>query len=315
MKRYIISALAVIMVTALFIIGVGATDAESAVTEEVITDAVMTEDVSAEEIETEAVEGEVTVETVETEISETEGAEEAINVGEIKEIVNNSDTPSSAILMVMEKYDISFERAERLVYSVKAWGDSHLSGNELWDSLSEDIEANPQKYILIAAIFILFVILFVCVIRRMVSDMVQIRSIKMSNKRIEKAIAGDEGDADDTDNLRALISKKNAEIQQTAEELTKIKQQISEIVIAISNMKGIISESRDNTVSSLNVNKESAYQIIQLISALLDRKAPILSKEAREIWSAAAMENIKKVTTASAAKEDKDVVDSTESKI
>ena len=190
-----------------------------------------------------------------------------------------------------------------------------FSGNELWDSLSEDIEANPQKYILIAAIFILFVILFVCVIRRMVSDMVQIRSIKMSNKRIEKAIAGDEDGEGDTESIRALVAQKNKEIEQTADELAKIKQEIADIVLAISGMKDIITESRDNTASSLNVNRESAYQIVQLVSALLDRKTPMLSKEAREIWTAAAMENIKKVTTASATKEDKDVVDSTESKI
>lgn len=304
-KKYLAIILAIFAVLSVIVVVAKATDAETVGAVEVQTDFVSEGSVVfPDPVETEAGAIETEAATMETasvhvtetvyepipEVSETVAETDVlIDIDEAEQIINSSGSLSEAILKVAERWGISTERAERLVSTVKSWGDEHLADNELWQALSADIVENPAGYILFAVVVLLLVTVIGLLVRRVISDMGQIRSIKLDNAKIKQALLGDDDDAETS--LRALMTAKNKEVEAMKEEMAALRESVdvvdsefSKVNESIDALSETVSSMKADTAKAADVSLETGLQITQLIGIALDRKTPIVSSEARKLW-------------------------------
>lgn len=307
-KKYLAIILAIFAVLSVIVVVAKATDAETVGAVEVQTDFVSEGSVvfpdavetEAGVIETEAV-SEVATETAAEQIPEdtvpggvifpdSEGETvEIVDFGEVKDIIDSSESLSEAILRVAEKWGISLEKAEKLVGNVKNWGDEHLAENKLWQALSEDIAKNPAGYILFAVVILLLIAVIWFLVRRVISDMVQIRSIKLDNAKIKAALLGDDDNVETS--LKALMTAKNKEVEAMKAEMAALRESVdvvdsefSKVNESIDALSETVSSMKVDTAKAADVSLETGLQITQLIGIALDRKTPIVSSEARKMW-------------------------------
>ena len=281
--------LMIIMIFALLTVGVSATEGESAVWME-----------TSGECEAESF---TVCETVSEDGSVTEyetGSETEILIGGDVEsemvFTENEQTLSEAILAVAEELGISFEEAEALVAKAIMLGDKYLSDSDLWAAVAKDIGEHPAKWVLIAAVFLLILFLIGLLIKRVLNDAVSLQRTKIAIEGIGKTLNGDA--EDDGGSIRALIGEKNAVIESLKAENGELKDEIGKLRSELSKLKteiggfsknaealtAVIGKVEANSGVSLKITEENALQILQLLNIALDRKVPITSAEARQIW-------------------------------
>ena len=274
--------LTVIMIFALLTVGVSATEGESAV---------WTETSGKSEAESFTVsetgsEGESVTE-YET------GSETDILIGGDVEgetvFTENEQTLSEAILAVAEELGISFEEAEALVAKAIMLGDKYLSDSDLWAAVAKDIGDHPAKWVLIAAVFLLILFLIGLLIKRVLNDAVSLQRTKIAIEGISKALFGDE-DGDGT-SIKAMIAEKNEQIEtlkaENAEQqkrIASLEKKATQLAEAIKGLIETVGKVESNSDTSLKLSEETALQILQLLNIAMDRKVPITTAEARQIW-------------------------------
>ena len=274
--------LTVIMIFALLTVGVSATEGESAV---------WTETSGKSEAESFTVsetgsEGESVTE-YET------GSETDILIGGDVEgetvFTENEQTLSEAILAVAEELGISFEEAQRLVANALVLGEKYFAESDFWALIVEDVQENPARWTLLAAAFLVILFLIGILIKRVLSDAVTNQKMKMALEGISKALFGDE-DGDGT-SIKAMIAEKNEQIEtlkaENAEQqkrIASLEKKATQLAEAIKGLIETVGKVESNSDTSLKLSEETALQILQLLNIAMDRKVPITTAEARQIW-------------------------------
>ena len=255
-------------------------------------------------------------EAVETEAITEAVVEEAIDIGVVNEIIKDSDTISDAIIAVASKFGITIEDAEALVEDVVHLGDKYLGETELWEVIKGDIRTNPEKYILIALCFLMFIALVVFIIRWIVHNMSQLRTLKMNVTSLKKSVDGDDSDEGKASSLRALITAKNDEIKALEEKDAELEKEVINLREEAAAVTRAAEEVKKNTTNALNITQESALQIAQLLCIAMDKgKMPVVSKEARELWYSNAQTKIKAAAGIEGGESDGSKADETSQKV
>lgn len=218
-------------------------------------------------------------------------------------VINEMMSLSEVILAVAERCSISVEDAEKMVADIRVIGDRYLGENDLWVRISADMEEHPAKWtlfgLLLATVFALIGVL----IKRVINDAMTTQRMKVALENLDKALNGDERDENGKAlSIRAMIGEKNGQIEKLEkenaaqrEEIGSLKRKAEELAGVITGLNNAISKIESNSDTSLKITEESALQLIQLINIALDRKVPITSKEARQIWYEHTQNNIKRI--------------------
>lgn len=282
-----------------FVVGIG----------EMMVHAEEGESLAVEMLESEA----VSEYAAEEDIVESEALSEEIDIdiGEVHEIVENSSSFSEAVIEIAERFGISIEDAEGLVADMKALGDKYLGESELWSIIKNDMSLNPEKYVVIALIILLFVALIVFMLKWIISNMGQLRTLKMNVASLKKSVDGDDSE-DGTLSLRSLITAKNGEIKALEDKDAELEKEVIKLREEAARLTREAAEVKKNTESALNVIQETALQIAQLLCIAMENgKTPILSKEARKIWLENTQVKIKAAGNIEESEKDADKVDKT----
>ena len=223
----------------------------------------------------------------------------------VTEVVTEADIDgamslSEMILALAQRFGISVEDAEELVGDVKNVGDKYLEGNSLWDKISEDIQKNPAKWTIYGIVALLVLFLIGVLIKRVINDALNGQRQRIAIENIDKSINGD--DDAPGNSLRELINKKNDDIDLLGEERVGLEKRVDELKLMtdmlstkVECLSKIAEKMEKNSDTSLKMTEESALQILQLLNIALDRKVPITSKEARQIWYEHTQNNIKSI--------------------
>lgn len=241
-------------------------------------------------------------------IAASETAEEVVTEATteaVTEVVTEADIDgamslSEMILALAQKFGISVEDAEELVGDVKDVGDKYLEGNGLWDKISEDIQKNPAKWTIYGIVALLVLFLIGVLIKRVINDALNGQRQRIAIENIDKSINGDEDAPGNS--LRELINKKNDDIDLLGNEHAGLEKRVDELKLTadlltakVEYLSKIAEKMEKNSDTSLKMTEESALQILQLLNIALDRKVPITSKEARQMWYEHTQNNIKSI--------------------
>lgn len=230
----------------------------------------------------------------------TEETTEAVTEAVTEADIDGSMSLSEMILALAQKFGISVEDAEELVGDVKDVGDKYLEGNGLWDKISEDIQKNPAKWTIYGIVALLILFLIGVLIKRVINDALNGQRQRIAIENIDKSINGDEDVPGNS--LRELINKKNDDIDLLGNEHAGLEKRVDELKMTadlltakVEYLSKIAEKMEKNSDTSLKMTEESALQILQLLNIALDRKVPITSKEARQIWYEHTQNNIKSI--------------------
>ena len=249
MKRFVFVILAIIMVMAMALPCAATEEATEIVTEEVVIDDVY------------------------------------IDIGEVHEIVENSSSFAEAVIAIADRFGISVEDAEGLVNDMKALGDKYLGGTELWEIIKNDMAVNPGKYVCIALVILIFVAIVVVLLRWMVSNAGQLRTLKITVAKLRKSVDGDDTEEGEAFSLRSLITAKNNEIKALEEKDAALEAEVIKLREQAEKLTKSANEVKKNTESALHITQETALQIAQLLYIAMSKgKMPIVSEEAKQIW-------------------------------
>lgn len=241
-------------------------------------------------------------ETAEEVVTEetTEAVTEVVTEAVTEADIDGSMSLSEMILALAQKFGISVEDAEKLVGDVKDVGDKYLEGNGLWDKISEDIQKNPAKWTIYGIVALLVLFLIGVLIKRVINDALNGQRQRIAIENIDKSINGDEDVPGNS--LRELINKKNDDIDHLGKEHVGLEKRVDELKMTadllaakVEYLSKIAEKMEKNSDTSLKMTEESALQILQLLNIALDRKVPITSKEARQIWYEHTQNNIKSI--------------------
>ena len=231
--------------------------------------------------------------------TETEGAVESVVESATEVAIDESMSLSEVIVAISKACGVSVEEAEKIVSDIKAIGDEYLGEIDLWVRISEDMETHPAKWTLLGLLLATVFVLIGVLIKRVITDAMTAQKMKIALENLDKALNGDEKDENGKAlSIRAMIGEKNGQIEENAaqrEEIGSLKLKAEELAGVITGLNNAISKIESNSDTSLKITEESALQLIQLINIALDRKVPITSKEARQIWYEHTQNNIKRI--------------------
>ncbi len=303
MKKYIAIIFAVVM-AAIMVLPCAATETVTEMPTEAITEAVSESvavtEATAEEVTTVVTESEIITDAIAdvvTESVETDVVTEieiSIDIGEVHDIIENSSSFAEAVIAIADRFGISIEDAEKLVGDMKALGDKYLGESEVWEIVKHDMENNPGKYVVVALIVLVLVAIIGLMLKWIVSNIGQIRALKIDLRSLKKSVDGDDSDEGKANSLRYLISAKNGRIEALERENAEIKSELVLLCERDEELTLMASEVKKNTESALNITQETALQIAQLLCIAMDNgKLPLMSKEAKQIWLANTQARIK----------------------
>lgn len=246
----------------------------------------------------------------------TEDMAESVNLGEISEIIKEAPTMTDAIIAVADKLGVTVDEAEALVAEIVALGDKYLGETELWEMVRNDIYEHPEKYVIVALVFLIFIALVAFMLRWIIQNIGQMRTMKLNIASLKKSVDGDDSDEGRAESLRGLITARNNEIKALEQrdkefeaEIIKLREQAAEVTRAADEVK-------KNTENALNVTQESALQIAQLLCIAMDKgKMPVVTKEARRIWYENAQSKIKAAAGVEESDENDGETDEIETKV
>ena len=235
--------------------------------------------------------------------TETEGTVESVVESATEVAIDESMSLSEVIVAISKACGVSVEEAEKIVSDIKAIGDEYLGEIDLWVRISEDMETHPAKWTLLGLLLATVFVLIGVLIKRVITDAMTAQKMKIALENLDKALNGDEKDENGKAlSIRAMIGEKNGQIEKLEqenaaqrEEIGSLKLKAEELAGVIAGLNNAISKIESNSDTSLKITEESALQLIQLINIALDRKVPITSKEARQIWYEHTQNNIKRI--------------------
>ena len=298
MKRFWIILLAVMIMAAIMALPCAATETVSEMPTEAINEAVSESFEAIDGVETEPVET-----TTEIDID--------LDIGAVHDIIENSSSFSEAVVAIADRFGISIEDAEKLVNDMKTLGDKYLGGTELWEIIKNDMSVNPGKYVIIAFAILILVALIAFMLKWIISNMGQLRTLKIYVASLRKSVDGDD-DEDGKLSLRSLITAKNGEIKALEDKDAELEKEVIKLREEAARLTKEAAEVKKNTESALNVIQETALQIAQLLCIAMDHgKMPVVSKEARQMWYENSQAKIKAAASIKEANVDADKVDKT----
>lgn len=262
MKKLIQIFTIAVAISLMFGLNVAATDTE------VITE-------TETEAMTEAIDTEV-AETVDETVAETEVVTEGIPLSEI-------------ILSVADEMGISYDKAQELVANALVLGEKYFAESDFWALIAEDVQENPARWTLLAVAFLIILSLIGILIKRVLNDAMTNQKMKMALEGISKALFGDE-DGDGT-SIKAMIAEKNEQIEtlktenaEQQKQIASLDEKATQLAEAIKVLIETVGKVESNSDTSLKLSEETALQILQLLNIAMDRKVPITTAEARQIW-------------------------------
>jgi hypothetical protein len=233
-------------------------------------------------------------------------AEETVDPGEVDK------TPlSEIILSVAGELGITFEEAQELVANALVLGEKYFAESDFWALIVEDVQENPARWTLLAVAFLIILSLIGILIKRVLNDAVTNQKMKMALEGISKALFGDEDE--DGIPIKATISEKNEQIKEMIakmdeqtktmiaekneqietlnvenaeqqKQIASLEDKATQLAEAIKVLIETVGKVESNSDTSLKLSEETALQILQLLNIAMDRKVPITTAEARQIW-------------------------------
>lgn len=211
-------------------------------------------------------------------------AEETVDPREV------DNTPlSEIILSVAGELGISFDEAQELVANALVLGEKYFAESDFWALIVEDAQENPARWTLLAVAFLIILSLIGILIKRVLNDAVTNQKMKMALEGISKALFGDE-DGDGT-SIKAMIAEKNEQIEtlktenaEQQKQIASLDEKTTQLAEAIKVLIETVGKVESNSDTSLKLSEETALQILQLLNIAMDRKVPITTAEARQIW-------------------------------
>lgn len=265
----------------------------------------LTVSIGATEVNTEAG---TAIESTKTEavtesVTETETVTEDGEIGLETVVIDQEASFSEVVLALADKFDISVEKAEELARDIKVIGDKYLGDSDLWAMVVEDMSAHPAKWTLYCMVVLLIIALIGVLIKRVLKDAITVQRIKISIEEIVKALNGDEKDENGMAvSIRGLIGEKNGQIEALEaqnkaqkEQIVSLENKAEKLTGVITALDSAIGKIQSNSDTSLKLTEETTLQILQLINIAMDRKVPVTSKEARQIWYEATQNKIKSI--------------------
>lgn len=282
MKKYIAIIFAVVM-AAILALPCAASDAVGEVPTEAISEAVSETMADVEGDVNEGVTEPIT-ENITDAIAEVESEDITVNIGEVQEIIEQSASFSDAVVAIAGKLGVSVSEAEELVSAMQSLGDKYLGETALWDIIKQDMATYPEKYVAIALVLLMLITLVIFMLRWIVSNIGQMRSLKMNVASLKKSLDGDE--EGEGNSLRALISGGNVDVVKLlSAKNADLQAKIDDVTEKSNELKADIEKAKANTDAALAVMQETAVQIAQLLYIAMDKgKMPTATKETRQIW-------------------------------
>lgn len=211
-------------------------------------------------------------------------------------VIDESMSWSEVVFAIAEACGISVEEAERMVGNIRVVGDKYFGESDLWAQVVTDMDAHPAKWTLIGMLIALILFLVGLLVKRVISDATAMAKLKVAVSNIDAALNGDEKDSKGNAlSIRAMISEKNGHVELLEKENVELKAKAEELAQVVETLNKAIGKIEANSDTSLKLTEESALQILQLLNIALDRKVPITTKEAREIWYSATQNKIKSI--------------------
>ena len=279
MKRYIFTALTVIMLLSLFVLSAGASESNTAAVESVVSE-------SAAESEIES------SDTVETSIvTNTESAtagditeSEAADVEElVSELISGSESKAQVVIGLAGLMGITVEDAEALIDSFIAFGDEHFEEDDLWTTLKADISTHPDKWLIVAFCALVFLALVIFLIRSVIKNTMIQTNTKIKIASIESHAAG----------VEKLVQEQKKELDEIKSEADELREMIGTAIQLILAETESVDSMKANSERSLELTGESVLQILQLLNIAMDRKVPIVSEKAKRLWYEDAVAKVK----------------------
>ncbi len=241
--------------------------------------------------------GEILTDTDAEELSDSEDTTEPNIVGESDgSLIQESMSLSEMVLAIAESLGVSVGEAEQIVSNIRTIGDKYLGESDLWPYIAEDMDAYPAKWTIIGMIFALVLFLIGLLIKRVISDATTMLKMRVALSNIDSALNGDEKDENGNAlSIRAMINEKNGHIELLEKENEALQGKAAELTKTVELLNNAISKIEADSSTALRITEESALQILQLLNIALDRKVPITSKEAREIWYSSTQNKIKSI--------------------
>ena len=223
--------------------------------------------------------------------SETETASIHIDeeiASEVVDVVVSADSKNEAIILIANKLNVSVEKAEAIVDTIIATGDTYFGENAWWTGFKEDIISNRNFWITV----ILCILSGLTILGMIFVFVAKINpTLNKSNYGMDKMFKlhseTQEANSQTLGKIEALAVE-NAEKEETYNKLLAEKEEhIEKLVERIAEMKAAAEKERRSMLLA------EAYNL-QILKLICSRTAlPLADKAAIDLWYTKAIESIK----------------------
>lgn len=242
-------------------------------------------------IETETV---IATESAATEAAETE-------TEDVAGLISGAGSRLEAIVAIAGAMGITLDEAEAVLDKMIAIGDEHLADNDLWGSIRADMLENPETWIIVILVILMFLALITFLIRSLIKQTTTQTSIKANVadiKKNEEAIGklGESLIKHVTEVLARIdtLECENSELRDALVVQSEvIINAVSDVLSAVNGGVEQITNIERNSETSVKVNEEQALQTVQLLNIAMGRQLPSPSNATRKLWYEDAVNKIK----------------------
>ena len=209
---------------------------------------------------------------------------EEIDIEAVGQIVSSAESFSAAVIAVADYLGISTADAEKLISDLVILGDKYLADTDLWPIICADIAEHPCKYTVIGLFILIFFALVGFLIRRVLSDMVQLREVKLKFSQVGEAMQG-------FSQTFKNIKEMNEQAITNEEAYVKLVAQKEETIEALTKDIKRLEEENVKERRSMLIAESYNLQVLQLIC---ERTAlPLADKSAISLYFTKAQDAIK----------------------
>ena len=239
--------------------------------------------------------------------TETDVADESEIEAETKDIaaiINGAGSKIEAIIGIAGAMGITIEEAEAILDKMVSLGDEHLSDSDVWTEIKQGILENPEGWTVVAIVMLLMAALAIFLMRGQIKNTsaqaatkANIIDIKETESEMQKEILSTSAKLDEIGIEHEGIKRELVDIYRIIEDVHKkavaSNNCTDEIFERVERLLAEIDTLNANSETSLNVNKEQAFQTVQLLNIAMGRTPLNMSDATRNAWYEHAVARIK----------------------
>lgn len=249
---------------------------------------------------------------IESVIESTTDAE--IESEDVAAIINGADSKIEIIVGLAGAMGITIEEAEELLGKMVALGDEHLGETDIWKDIKASIQENPETWTIVAFVLLILAAFAVFLIRGQIKNTsaqaatkANIIDIKETEAETHKTLLSASAKLTEIEIGYEGIKVEMGEIHNTVDSMLKTaaesRADLEKILEMVAQMLAEVDALKGNSEAALTVNKEQAFQTVQLLNIALGRTPLNVSDATRKAWYEHSVARIK--AAADAANEDK----------